>query len=78
MVSCFSLLHAFVIAHRTLLFGRDVQGYASWMGAVLFLGGMQLIGIGVLGDCIGRIYIDVKRVPHDFARALHQGSELLR
>ena len=78
MVSCFSLLHAFVIAHRTLLFGRDVPGYASLMGAVLFLGGIQLIGIGVLGDYIGRIYIDVKRRPHYFVRAVHQGSELLR
>ena len=78
MVSSFSLLYAFAIALRTLLFGRDVPGYASLMGAVLFLGGIQLIGIGVLGDYIGRIYIDVKRRPHYFVRAVHQGSELLR
>ena len=48
---------------RTLLFGIDLPGYASLMTAVLFLGGIQLIGLGVLGEYIGRVYEEVKQRP---------------
>ena len=72
LVSGLSLLYALVIALRTALVGRDVPGYASLMVAVLFLGGIQLIGIGVLGDYIGRIYVESKARPHYFIRAVHE------
>ena len=72
LVSSFSLLYALVIALRTVLVGRDVPGYASLMVAVLFLGGIQLIGIGVLGEYIGRIYVEAKARPHYFIRCIHQ------
>jgi glycosyltransferase involved in cell wall biosynthesis len=49
---------------RTVLFGIDVPGYASLFTAVTFLGGLQLIGIGVLGEYIGRVYIEAKQRPH--------------
>ena len=48
---------------RTLLFGIDLPGYASLMTAVLFLGGIQLIGMGVLGEYIGRIFEEAKGRP---------------
>jgi len=48
---------------RTLLFGIDLPGYASLMTAVLFLGGIQLIGMGVLGEYAGRIFEEVKHRP---------------
>ncbi len=70
-VSGLSLLYAFWIIFSTVLHGIDVPGYASLMVAVLFLGGIQLIGIGVLGDYIGRIYVDTKARPHYFIRAIH-------
>ena len=76
LISFLSFLYAALIVLRTLIFGVDLPGYASLIVAVLFLGGIQLIGIGVLGEYIGRIYIDVKRRPHYFVRAVHQGSEL--
>ena len=48
---------------RTLLFGIDLPGYASLMTAVLFLGGIQLLGMGVLGEYLGRIFEEVKQRP---------------
>ncbi|WP_252107293.1 MULTISPECIES: glycosyltransferase family 2 protein [unclassified Halomonas] len=43
--------------------GRDVPGYASLMSVVLFFGGMQLLSIGVLGEYIARLFIEVKGRP---------------
>ena len=72
LISVLSFLYAALIVLRTVVFGVDLPGYASLIVAILFLGGIQLIGIGVLGEYIGRIYIDVKRRPHYFIRAVHE------
>lgn len=59
----FAILFAAYLIIRTCLRGVDVPGYASIITAVLFLGGMQLVGIGVIGEYVGRIYMESKRRP---------------
>ena len=58
-----SFIYGSWIIIRTLVFGADVPGYASMITIVLFLGGIQLIGIGILGEYIGRIYLEAKNRP---------------
>ena len=62
-VSLFALVFALFIVLRTLLFGIDIPGYASMIVVALFLGGVQLIGIGVIGEYVGRIYLETKGRP---------------
>ena len=58
-----SLFYGTFLLLRTLISGNDVPGYASLMVAVLFLGGVQMIGLGVLGEYLGRVYEEVKGRP---------------
>ncbi|MDX9875208.1 MAG: glycosyltransferase family 2 protein [Spongiibacteraceae bacterium] len=62
-VALLSFIYAAIIVADVLVRGRDVPGYASMMTAILFLGGMQLISIGVLGEYIGRLFTEVKGRP---------------
>lgn len=62
-ISFSGFVYGSIIILKTLLLGIDLPGYASTMSAILFLGGIQLIGIGVLGEYIGRIYMESKRRP---------------
>ena len=71
VVSLLSLIYALVIVLDTVLTGVDAPGFATLIVAILFLGGIQLIGIGVLGEYIGRIYVEAKGRPHYFIRRIH-------
>jgi glycosyltransferase involved in cell wall biosynthesis len=62
-VALFALGYAIFIVIRTLTSGIEVPGYASMMVAVLFLGGLQLFSLGVLGEYVGRILTEVKHRP---------------
>lgn len=63
IISMLSFVYGSFIIIKTLTLGIDLPGYASLVTIVLFLGGIQLIGIGILGEYIGRIYAESKRRP---------------
>jgi polyisoprenyl-phosphate glycosyltransferase len=67
-----TLLYACYILMRTLILGIEVPGYASLLVAILFLGSLQLIGIGLLGEYVGRIYMETKQRPRYLVRRVHQ------
>jgi polyisoprenyl-phosphate glycosyltransferase len=70
-VSLISFLIGIFITLKVLFGGVDVPGYASLMVAVTFLGGLQLIGIGVIGEYLGRTYIESKRRPVFVVRRIY-------
>jgi len=63
---------------RVLIRGKDVPGYASVFVAVVFLGGLQLLGIGVIGEYLGRTYIESKNRPVYIARRIYGFRQLER
>lgn len=63
LVAIPSFFYASFLVLRTLIFGIDLPGYASIMVAILFLGGVQLVSLGVIGEYLGRVYEEVKRRP---------------
>ena len=63
IISLLSLIFAIQIVIQTLLMGKDVPGYASTITSVLFMGGIQLITIGILSEYVGKIYLEIKGRP---------------
>ena len=63
LTAVLSFIYAISLVMDTLLYGNDVDGYPSIMTAILFLGGVQLIFIGVIGEYISRIHDEVKGRP---------------
>lgn len=73
-ISGLAFLYIVVRLLRTLMHGVDVPGYESILVAVLFLGGMQLLTLGILGDYVGRLFEEAKGRPLYIVRQ-HLGFE---
>ena len=62
-----------VIVVKTLLFGDPVGGWPSMMCAILFLGGVQLLSIGILGQYLAKTYLETKKRPVYLVRETEEG-----
>lgn len=65
-ISIIAFIYLVVIIFRTIAFGIDSAGYPSLMTVILFLGGVQLLSLGVIGEYIGRIFNESKGRPTYF------------
>lgn len=74
LVSFISFVFAIYIGVKVVLYGVEVPGYASLIVAVTFLGGLQLIGIGIIGEYLGHTYIESKRRPTYLVRQIYQAD----
>ena len=63
IISIVSFIYLIYIVLSTILFGNDVQGWASIVSIIILLGGIQLLSIGVLGQYLGKTYIETKNRP---------------
>ena len=78
-VACIALFFVAIVIWKTIMYGESVQGYPSMMVVILFLGGVQLLSVGVLGEYVGRIFNEVKMRPlYLVNRVLQSNIEVLR
>lgn len=68
MVSLVAFIYLLYILITTLLYGDPVAGYPTIMVTMLFLGGIQLIGLGIIGEYLGKVFNEVKGRPGYFVR----------
>ena len=75
LVSFVGFIYMLSIILKTLIYGIDVSGYASMMVIILFLGGIQLIFLGLIGEYLGRAFYEVKKRPLYFIDSYNEEKE---
>lgn len=78
LVSLAGFIYMLVIIFKTIFNGIDVPGYSSTMVVILFLGGTQLIFLGVIGEYLGRAFYEVKGRPLYFVDRYNEQKETNR
>jgi polyisoprenyl-phosphate glycosyltransferase len=63
VISASAMIYAIYIIAVTLIYGTDLPGFPTLVVAIMFLGGIQLLSVGILGEYIGRIFTEVKQRP---------------
>ncbi|MBC7943334.1 glycosyltransferase family 2 protein [Candidatus Saccharibacteria bacterium] len=74
VVSFAAFVYILYLVTRTIFFGIDLAGYPSTMAVILFLGGVQLLSLGIIGEYIGRIFNETKQRPLYFVEEYHHGK----
>lgn len=75
IISVLAFIYMFYLIIRTIIFGPDLAGYPSMMAVILFLGGVQLLSIGIIGEYIGRIFNETKNRPLYFVEEYHTSEK---
>jgi len=78
IVSVVAFIYIIYLVFRTIFFGTDLAGYPSMMAVILFLGGLQLLSLGIIGEYIGRIFNETKKRPLYFVQEYHAKSKKSR
>lgn len=73
-VSILAFLYLLFLVIRTTFFGTDLAGYPSMMAVILFLGGVQLLFLGIIGEYVGRIFNETKQRPLYLIEEYHNGK----
>ncbi len=73
-ISFFTFIYLVILIIQTLFYGNDVAGYPSLMAVILFLGGIQLLSIGIIGEYVGRIFNETKKRPLYLIEEYHDGT----
>ena len=73
-ISLIAFVYLIILIINTLLFGNAVDGYPSTIALILFLGGVQLLSLGVIGEYVGRIFNETKNRPLYLIQEYHDGS----
>lgn len=74
LVSFVSFGYILYLVVRTVAYGTDLAGYPSTMAVILFLGGVQLLSLGIIGEYIGRIFNETKQRPLYLIDQYHKGK----
>lgn len=69
IISLIAFVYMMIIITKTLIWGEPVAGYPSLMCIILFLGGIQLLSLGIIGEYLGRIFNETKNRPTYIARS---------
>ena len=72
VIASLAFVYGLFIIIQTLIYGISVPGYASLITIVLFLGGIQLLGLGVIGEYLGRVYTESKQRPIYVVRKVYE------
>jgi glycosyltransferase involved in cell wall biosynthesis len=76
VIAAVAVLYALFIITRVLLFGIDTPGYASLLIAVLLMGAIQLLSLGIIGEYLGRLFLEVKGRPIYVIEGVYEDGDL--
>ena len=63
IISILAIVFGIMIIIQTIIYGKDTPGYASTITAILFIGGIQLLSIGILSEYVSKMYMEIKKRP---------------